>query len=395
MRDAETLIDFKLTEVELKFLLALESVSKGEEPEGTREQYKEWCSAVRTKDDGFSLRSSTHTLCGFLERKFQDMLVDEKTPHAMVPKDSFKPPDVADWLAQLCTEQHAFMNTYLNPGSAHKHIRIERADAWNQPRVRSFFNTKRDYKLSTFTRINGFLVYRGNHIDYQPKFGFGNVDDQDTIQYMADITYVFLRGILTLPQSEERRMFITYRSLARMKGSSLRNSSLEDFLRPYTRGAIIPNYTFVSTGLRLSKAAVEGQVVLMIRCNTPDLPIMGYHPNCTQGNMEETEVLLPYTTDPTGRTLTWGYKVDRVERDKDIFIEEDGTSVKAAALIKVRVVMLERPLPILGLKDFPTLQERRNAILKDFKDTKEGKTWLEKFDKLVEPDEEASVVHGS
>lgn len=216
----------------------------------------------------------------------------------------------------------------------------------------SYLNVQGAYKSTLFYSMNKLIYQRAVHpeADRNPA-----CYDGAGCQMLLDQTYVFLQGILDLPRYGKE--FTVYRLLSREIGASGYATRPEEFVRRYySPGTVYPNYKFLSTGLLVGDA-LDGQVGLQITVPA-DFPALFYYPQCwsrqsgsaTQSGsaiMEGSEVLLPYTTDPSGESLTWGLKIEQVDTNKVYGSSSDGKKQwKAKILIRCRVVPLQKPIAL-------------------------------------------------
>lgn len=215
----------------------------------------------------------------------------------------------------------------------------------------SYLNVQTAYKGTLFTAMNKFIYQRAMHPDADPNPA---CYDESGCQLLLDQTYVLLQGILDLPRYNKE--FTVYRLLGREIGAGGYANRPEEFVRRYySPGSVYPNYKFLSTGL-LVGAGLDGQVGLKITVPA-NFPALFYFSTCWSRDanasqsgsaiLEGSEVLLPYTTDPTGESLTWGLKIERVDSDKVYGSSSDGLQQwKAKILIHCRIVPLQQPIPL-------------------------------------------------
>ena len=206
----------------------------------------------------------------------------------------------------------------------------------------NFRDVKFSYKSTEFQEMNGFLFFRARPDDYfnsrTKKFGRAAYPaTPNQVQYLQSETYILLAGILDLPRLPIS--FHTYRILGRQQSAS--GLSENDFIDTYRIGNVQTNYMFVSSGLVLGGPEdVDGSILMKIKVPAY-FPAMFFFADCGSGSLENSEVVLPYTTSLRNE-LTFGYQVVEVERD----VVEQGFKVKA--LITVEIVMLDKPVQIEG-----------------------------------------------
>lgn len=220
-----------------------------------------------------------------------------------------------------------------------------------------FTSIKGSYKTVYFYEMNQNLYYRGapDFVDiHAKKEGLDPTQywcggQPDSCQKIHNSNYIFLQGILDMPRFNKN--ITLWRNMSRMVGSS--GLTIDEYINKYyQKGKIIPNYIFTSTGLFPTKKNTEDN--LMLKINVPaNFPAMFWYSasECGSENLEGSEVVLPYTTDHSGKTLTWGYKVKNVERNKS-FKGINGDIWQVRALVTIDIVNLTNPIKIKTFKDY-------------------------------------------
>lgn len=174
---------------------------------------------------------------------------------------------------------------------------------------------------------------------------------REIIGHIID-AYILNTFILSVPRHDSE--VVVYRRLARVQ-TYLKNYYLENL----QVGKILPVFHFQSTGkVPVDSWDKDEEVEIVFRIRLP--AYFPYYVMETSTNLEHSEVILPYTTDPTGRHLTYGYKVLKHETKRsDIYkvIEESSTGLAPE---------ISRELPIAQCADqrIPWLIPHRTKLHK-------------------------------
>ncbi len=172
---------------------------------------------------------------------------------------------------------------------------------------------------------------------------------EEQLEYCA-FDYCFLQAILDLPRYHD--WVVLYRNLGRGGGPGH---------AMYRVGEVAPIHSFLSTGLNIGGDSVGGLGNEIDNATTfmeiqvpPYFPMylfydkFGYQLFAMYG-MEQSEVILPYTTDHTGMTVTHGILTLKEEFNKPVRLVS-GKMATVKRYITCRVVPLDNPVPV---RNFP------------------------------------------
>jgi hypothetical protein len=146
--------------------------------------------------------------------------------------------------------------------------------------------------------------------------------------------YILNRNILTLPKLNQQ--IILYRhEYGWVKEESVSKGYLEYLHKEYTKlNNIIPVAHFKSYSYRYDLNKVSSFFMTKIIL-PPNFPFYSYADPSTCKTSEACECLLPYTLDPTGKTLNYGLKILEVDNN---------FKNKGGHMITVKPVLLDDPI---------------------------------------------------
>lgn len=147
---------------------------------------------------------------------------------------------------------------------------------------------------------------------------------------------IFLKGILTAPK--------TTRSLTVWRYLNVTTAAIE---HRYTQvGDIVPVDRFLSTGSSPIDPNRTHGILLRIDL-PPEFPFWMLSSEVSYtASIEHREIVLPYTTDPSGKTLDYGLKIKKVI--KDPVLRTENVTLSPKYLIVVSPAKLSKPIKLVG-----------------------------------------------
>ena len=301
-------------------------------------ELRQICRELRSDVQECNLRADKHSLEDFLVTRIDHHDVTEAEEGNMRAHCALQ----GRYKSKILQDEHIFPNHYnydRKPGLA------------MFERVRNTFESIRTrYKSTYFADMNTNLIYRGGVLQFKDPSSKTSEYTffEDSVYALHDDIYVFLQGILDLPRYP--KSFVCYRSLGRMLGGS--GMTLTQFQDDYKPGNILPITNFMSTGLIFNESFDSVVLKITVPAN---FPALFFYENCGFGgatqNLEQSEVILPYTLDRTGKSLTHGLKIMKVENDVPYFtIDKEVHRVRM--LITVEIVPLPRPKQLKTIQEF-------------------------------------------
>ncbi len=292
-------------------------------------------------------------------------------------------PRINDDLQKFCNDQR-YIRTYIrnefeNNKKLYNYFENHYSSK-NDPRLK-MSEIILQYKGVLFDTLNQLLIYRYNPKDFYDAWRktYGEYTCFPNCQYNFDAIYILLQVILDQPRYDKE--IILFRQLGREMGSQGFSGKPVEFLKEnYKIGETYLNKFFKSTGMNLGEGeGIENKVVLKIIV-PKEFPVFVYYAFCGANSLEDSEVVLPYTTDRSGNSLTYGLYVEKVEYKK-IFKLENGTTKKSSAMVTCKVKMLNRPISIMKASEF---QNEDDYVKKgDLEDLYEKDIWKDKIYKIL------------
>lgn len=243
------------------------------------------------------------------------------------------------------------------------------------------------YKGIEFAKMNKNLYYRSSknfydRINETNRYSCQTSDlNGNSCQFLHNENYLFLQGILDLPKFNQE--VILYRSISRTMGAEGKRD-IYKYLENYKVGKVLPNHIFTSTGLFPSESETENTILLKIHLPA-NFPAMFWFADCGgdyHQTLEMTEVVLPYTTERSGRHLTWGFKVTKIEKNKKMQ-GINGDSWTIPALVTVDIVDLDSPIPLKTYSEYENVQGFNSSEMYDLYEKDMIKDKVEIFHNLV------------
>jgi hypothetical protein len=253
-----------------------------------------------------------------------------------------------------CALQHEYRGVITNDTSIFQNHTNYRRVGHELPfgtTYNDFDRVQHMYKTTYFSEMNTNLIYRGGVVPFRDGYGRSRYNVTETIYYLHDNIFIFLQGILDGPRYT--RPFICYRSLGRMSQNS----------NHYAVGTVLPISSFLSTGLVMSTSDADNVDVLKIHVPAGH-PALFFYRGCMDdnGGLETSEVILPYTLDNSGKTLSHGLRVISVENDKP-FLTSTRELKFNRRLITVEIVRLDTAIPLKPLANFEEFKNQPPLLL--------------------------------